>query len=211
MVKFTKEVSSVENGVVVGTVNKYKMRNPLGRLLIENFDRTIAELVSKVKPTTILEVGCGEGHITEILLNVTNASSLRCTDISDAILNEAKAAVHSNKVFFEKKSIYELEVASHQSNLVVCCEVLEHLEAPLLGLEKLVSVAAPYCLLSVPREPIFRTLNFIRGSYLSDFGNSPGHLQHWSKKDFIKLVGTKLEILEIESPLPWTVILGKVR
>ncbi len=210
MVKFIKEVSQVENEVVVGTVNKYKMRNPIGRLLVENFDQKIANLVDKIKPATILEVGCGEGHITEILLDVTNAS-LWCTDISEAILNEAKESVRSSKIFFEKKSIYELEVASHQANMVVCCEVLEHLEDPILGLEKLVSVAAPYCLLSVPREPIFRTLNFLRGSYLSDFGNSPGHLQHWSRRGFIKLVSTKLEILEIETPLPWTVILGKVR
>jgi 2-polyprenyl-3-methyl-5-hydroxy-6-metoxy-1,4-benzoquinol methylase len=210
MVKLNKSSLPEEEGVVIGTVNKYEMRNPVGRLLIDNFDKTIADLASTIKPTTILEVGCGEGHLTKILLDVTDAS-IQCTDLSEAIFNKPKEAHYFNRVSFQKKSIYELEPKADKANLVVCCEVLEHLEEPNLGLEKLACVAAPYCLLSVPREPMFRTLNFIRGSYFTQLGNSPGHIQHWSKRGFIKLVETKFELQQVRSPLPWTVILGKVR
>ncbi|MGE5656551.1 MAG: class I SAM-dependent methyltransferase [Actinomycetota bacterium] len=211
MIKQTQKLPLVENGIVVGTgSNKYQMRNPIGQLLIKQFDHTLAALVKEINPKTILEVGCGEGHVTQILLDQTEAT-LQCTDISDAILKEAKEAVPSSRVSFANKSIYELKSEVDQAELVVCCEVLEHLENPLLGLEKLSTVAAPYCLLSVPREPIFRTLNFIRGAHFTQFGNSPGHVQHWSRRGFIKLVQTKFKLIKVVTPLPWTVILARIQ
>lgn len=211
MIKQTQKLPLVENGIVVGTgSNKYQMRNPIGQLLIKQFDHTLAALVKEINPKTILEVGCGEGHVTQILLDQTEAT-LQCTDISDAILKEAKDAVLSSRVSFANKSIYELKSEVDQAELVVCCEVLEHLENPLLGLEKLSTVAAPYCLLSVPREPIFRTLNFIRGAHFTQFGNSPGHVQHWSRRGFIKLVQTKFKLIKVVTPLPWTVILARIQ
>ena len=209
MIQPNDNILKSEHGTVVGTVNKYQMRNSLGRLLIKNFDKTVGELTKIVNPESILEVGCGEGHVTNILLDVTDAQ-IRCTDIAEEIFHEPDSCYRS-RVSFHKRSIYELNQQEDQANLVICCEVLEHLESPLLGLEKLAKLANPYCLLSVPREPIFRTLNFLRGAYFKDLGNSPGHIQHWSKRGFIKLVQTQFEILVVEAPLPWTVILAKVR
>lgn len=210
MIKPAKKTPLVENGIVVGTgSNKYEMRNPVGRLLLKQFDQTIIEIVNQINPNTILEVGCGEGHVTQILLEQT-AAKIHCTDISDTILGITKSAIASPRVDFANQSIYDLNTDTDQAELVVCCEVLEHLENPLLGLEKLASVAAPYCILSVPREPRFRLLNFLRGAYFTEFGNSPGHIQHWSKTGFVRLVATKFKILEVRALLPWTVILARV-
>lgn len=209
--KKSRKSPLIENGIVVGTgSNKYQMRNPIGKLLIQQFDRTISKLVREINPKTILEVGCGEGHVTQILLNQTNAS-IHCTDISHTILKQAQDAIASPRASFDNKSIYELNSEVDRAELVVCCEVLEHLENPFLGLEKIASVASPYCLLSVPREPIFRTLNLIRGAHIAQFGNSPGHIQHWSKRSFFKLVQTQFEIIKVMTPLPWTVILAKIQ
>ncbi|MDB9512887.1 methyltransferase [Kamptonema animale CS-326] len=211
MIKQREKSPVIENGIVVGTgSNKYQMRNPIGQLLLKHFADTIAEIVKEINPQTILEVGCGEGHITKVLVDSSDAK-IHCTDISNTILNIAKDAISSPRVSFENKNIYELKSETEGSDIVVCCEVLEHLDDPILGLEKLYNVASPYCLLSVPREPIFRTLNFIRGAHFSQFGNSPGHIQHWSKRGFIKLVQTKFEIIKVKSPLPWTVILAKIK
>jgi len=211
MIKQTQKSPLIENGIVVGTgSNKYQMRNPIGQLLLKQFSRTIAEIVREINPQTILEVGCGEGHITKVLVENTEAK-IKCTDISNAIINVAKEAVKSPRVSFENKNIYDLKPKLELSELVICCEVLEHLENPMLGLEKLYSVSSPYCLLSVPREPIFRTLNFIRGAHFTQFGNSPGHIQHWSKTGFVKLVQSKFEIIKVMTPLPWTVILAKIK
>ncbi|WP_250125043.1 class I SAM-dependent methyltransferase [Chroococcidiopsis sp. CCMEE 29] len=212
MIKQDRKTPLVEDGIVVGTgSNKYEIRNPVGRFLLHQFDQSIAELISTVRPSTILEVGCGEGHVTNILLSNTNAF-IYCTDISEKILDIAKNAILCpHRVSFEKRSIYDLRSDKDRAELVVCCEVLEHLNDPYRGLDKLASVASPYCILSVPREPMFRTLNFLRGAYSAQFGNSPGHIQHWSTKGFVRLVQTKFEIIEVRSLLPWTVVLARTR
>ena len=45
-----------------------------------------------------------------------------------------------------------------------------------------------WLLVSVPREPLWRGLNLARGSYLRELGNTPGHLNHWSKRRFASLL-----------------------
>jgi hypothetical protein len=62
-------------------------------------------------------------------------------------------------------------------------------------------------ILSVPREPLWRLLNIARGHYMCSFGNTPGHLQHWSASRFRSLVGRHAEIVESRTPLPWTMLL----
>lgn len=200
----------LEDGVVVGTAsNKYQMKNPIARYLLNGFDSTILDLTSDLNPKSITEVGCGEGHVTRLLLDSTQAS-ISGMDISDEILDIARATVeNSERVSFEKKSIYDISENDDAADLVVCCEVLEHLEDPALGLQRLSEIAAPYALVSVPREPIFRSMNFVRGAYVKDFGNSPGHLQHWSKTSFAKFVSTQFDIVDLRSPLPWTMLLAR--
>jgi hypothetical protein len=52
----------------------------------------------------------------------------------------------------------------------------------------------------------------IRGKYLSDFGNTPGHLNHWSKRGFLHLLSnTGFNLISIECPLPWMMVLGKFK
>ncbi len=46
-----------------------------------------------------------------------------------------------------------------------------------------------HLLVSVPREPLWRGLNMARGAYIKDLGNTPGHLNHWSRKAFVELLG----------------------
>ena len=41
---------------------------------------------------------------------------------------------------------------------------------------------AAHLLVSVPREPLWRALNVARGAYLRELGNTPGHVNHWSKR-----------------------------
>ncbi len=122
--------------------------------------------------------------MVKLLLEATDAPIL-ATDLSESVLAEAKQAVPSDRVRFRVADIMALEPVEPAPDLVVCCEVLEHLPDPLGGLAALQRQRANWYLLSVPREPIWRALNMARGAYLKDFGNSPGHLQHWSQKGFL--------------------------
>lgn len=86
------------------------------------------------------------------------------------------------------------------ADLIVCCEVLEHLERPEEGLRALQRVVGRYLIVSVSREPIWCVLNLARGKYIADFGNTPGHIQHWSKRGFVALVSKYFEVVEVKIP-----------
>jgi 2-polyprenyl-3-methyl-5-hydroxy-6-metoxy-1,4-benzoquinol methylase len=191
--------------------NKYESKNPIAKLLVGGFVRTLNELKGKVTVRTVHEVGCGEGYLSPLFSHP--GVEVRASDISENCINLAKkaAATQGRGINFVTKNIYDLTPESDSAELVVCCEVLEHLDDPARALDILASLAKPYLLCSVPREPLWCALNMMRGKYLSDWGNTPGHFQHWSKSAFIRFISTRFEILEVRSPLPWTFLLAKVR
>jgi ubiquinone/menaquinone biosynthesis C-methylase UbiE len=199
----------IENGVVVGTAGgKYELKNPIARYLLAGFDRAFVQLVSKVLPGTILEVGCGEGHVTRILLEHTSASIL-ATDLSPTVLEEARSnCPRTDRLRFGVADVEKLRPLTSLPDMVVCCEVLEHLKDPVGGLRELLNQRAQWYLLSVPREPLWRVMNMARGAYFKDFGNSPGHIQHWSKRTFLRfIIEEGLNPIAYKSPLPWTMVL----
>jgi len=52
-------------GTVTGnTYDKYGTTNPVARRLQAGFERTLEELFKQAAPTTLLDVGCGEGVLT---------------------------------------------------------------------------------------------------------------------------------------------------
>jgi len=54
-----------ENGIVVGNAyDKYGSSNPIERWLVNGFASALTELVDRVKPASIYEIGCGEGYWT---------------------------------------------------------------------------------------------------------------------------------------------------
>ena len=162
-------------------------------------------MARRAKPTTIHEVGCGEGHVLAALSELNKP--LRGSDVSESSLSIAKREIekHGLGVPLHIRSVYELQ-ADDSADLIVCCEVLEHLVDPSLALESLLSVTKGELILSVPREPIWHILNMSRGKYWNALGNTPGHYNHWTKKQFVDFVSEQANILEVRSPLPWTLI-----
>jgi 2-polyprenyl-3-methyl-5-hydroxy-6-metoxy-1,4-benzoquinol methylase len=196
----------IENGIIIGTSgNKFATKNPLAIYLLKGFDNAIVQMVRFSSPTNVLEVGCGEGHVTKLILENSNARIL-ATDISQSIIDQTRKDLNDTRVTYQVGPLETLTCEGH-FDLVVCCEVLEHLYDPNVGLDRLRSFNADWYLLSVPREPIWRAMNMARGTYLSQWGNSPGHIQHWSKRSFLRLVSRYFEIVQVKSPLPWTVLL----
>ena len=112
---------------------------------------------------------------------------------------------------FKVRNIYDLEPGPDSADLIVCCEVFEHLEHPEEGLRALQRVATNYVIISVPREPIWCILNMVRGKYLAHFGNTPGHVQHWSRRSLVRLVDIYFDVVDVRNPLPWTMLLCRVR
>jgi ubiquinone/menaquinone biosynthesis C-methylase UbiE len=192
---------------VLGNVyDKYTTQNPIAHLLFQNFLQSVRGLLEKVPADSVLEVGCGEGHLSQLLTSWLQPSRICGVDLSPKLFEPEHRVDMS--VMFSCQSAYRLGFRGNSFDLVVGAEVLEHLAEPLSALREIQRVAGRYVLLSVPREPIWRVMNFARFTYWRDLGNTPGHLQHWSSGSFVDLVGSLFEILEVRRPLPWTVVLA---
>jgi hypothetical protein len=70
--------------------------------------------------------------------------------------------------------------------------------------------ASRHVLVSVPHEPLWRALNLARGAYWRDLGNTPGHVNHFSKRAIVSLCARHGEVIETRSPFPWTMVLVRV-
>lgn len=205
-----------EQGVVFGnTYDKYGSRNPVVRALMRGFTRGLEAFVERAAPASIHEVGCGEGYWG--LRWARRGVPYRGTDFSAGAIDYARANARGAGVdpdAFSVRSVYDLSPESDGADLVVCCEVLEHLEDPRTALARLEAAARRHLILSVPREPLWRVLNVLRGAYLSDLGNTPGHVQHWSRRAFVRFVAgaaPAFEVVDHRAPLPWTLLLCRRR
>lgn len=200
-----------ELGNVAGNYyDKYHARNPVARYLMDRFLADFDELATVTNARTVYEVGCGEGHLSLRLLH--RGLQVRGCDLDDPMARKAAQTVSAAgfPAEFSPRSVYDLTPEEASAELVVCCEVLEHLPDPESAIRVLATLARPWLLVSVPREPIWRVLNVARGKYLAAAGNTPGHIQHWSTKSFIALLKRHVWIIEVRKPLPWTMVLCRI-
>jgi 2-polyprenyl-3-methyl-5-hydroxy-6-metoxy-1,4-benzoquinol methylase len=205
---FSKETNTKVSDLFAGVAHadKYQSGNWIAQKLVNNFMKSILTAVQQAGSTDVHEVGCGEGHILGILAK--NNFIVRGCDISQESLSVARleSAKRNLDIALEIKSIYDLNPAQDVADTVLCCEVLEHLTDPEEGLKRLLSITRKDLVISVPNEPIWHILNMARGKYLSALGNTPGHYQQWSKKQFVRFVDKHAEIISVKTPLPWTLI-----
>ncbi len=191
--------------------DKYQSRNIIEKHLMRRFLKTFDRLVRITGARDAHEVGCGEGNLTFRLADM--GLTVRSFDIAPEVIEIASenAAARGFTIPFRTASIYDLVPSEDSASLIVCCEVMEHLVDPPRALAILASLARPYLLISVPREPIWRILNLMRGAYISNAGNTPGHIQHWSTKAFVGFLKEQFHVQAIERPLPWTMVLCRAR
>lgn len=189
--------------------SKYTTRNPVARLLMAGFLRDFDSLVAASGAASVLEVGCGEGYLARRL--AARGLNVVATEPDSEALGQAVRLTAENglAIRFEHAAIEELDPSNHAVSLVVCCEVLEHVASPDDSLEHLSKLAAPWLLASVPREPLWRVLNLARGAYWHSLGNTPGHVNHWSRHAFLNFLKKDFEVVAVRSPLPWTLVLAR--
>src|SRR5262245_44921855 len=164
-------------------------------------------LVERTGASEAHEVGCGESELSIRLAR--RGLRVRGSDAFPAVVEKARrrAALAREEIEFEVKPVEMLEPDRASAELVLCCEVLEHLEDPQRALDVIAELARPWLIASVPREPLWRVLNLARLSYISHLGNTPGHENHWSKRGFVRFLARRFDVVEVMSPLPWTMAL----
>lgn len=188
--------------------DKYNTRNPIARRMMQGYFSALDSLLDIIKEDvhSILEAGCGEGEVSFHVFDYFGGkANQEAFDISQAVIEGAQK--RNPKIAFSAGDIYKVDMGSDHE-LVLCCEVLEHMEQPEKVIERLFLQTSRYLIVSVPNEPVWRILNMARGKYIKDLGNTPGHIQHWSSAKFLKMFSDfNCRILEVRKPLPWTMLL----
>jgi ubiquinone/menaquinone biosynthesis C-methylase UbiE len=202
----TQEHRMSSGGVVGNVYDKYGTRNPIARMLMRRFLEAVTELYDHAGPSTVLEVGCGEGLLAQhFVTHGARPERFEATDVDTSRIASDLDPIISVR----QASIYELPYDDAEFDLVVCCEVLEHVERPADAFAELARVAAKRVLVSTPWEPLWRILNVMRGRYLRELGNTPGHIQHFTRAELERLASTSLRVLARRRPIPWTILLGE--
>ena len=192
------------------TYDKYGSTNPVVRRLMAGFERTLQELYAQAAPRTVLDVGCGEGVLSAQWAQQPGTERVVGIDLADPKLEAEWATRTHPRLEFRALEAEHTDYADASFELVAATEVLEHVSDPEVVLAEMARVASRHLLVSVPHEPLWRALNMARGAYLKDLGNTPGHLNHWTRRGFVALCNRHGTVTEVRSPFPWTMLLVTV-
>ncbi len=182
---------------------KHETTNPVVRALLDRFHDRVRREVEAIRPESTLDVGCGEGFVLRALGEA--AGRVYACDLSPTAVEACRAAVPG--VEAQVASATDLPYDDDAFDVVICLEVLEHLDDPSVAVRELARVSRGHLVLSVPWEPWFQLGNLARGKYLSRWGNHPEHVQRWSPGGFRRmLLGTgAVGPVQVRTSFPWTV------
>jgi ubiquinone/menaquinone biosynthesis C-methylase UbiE len=190
-------------------MGKYKNQNPIARWLTDGFFAAVGNVLQQL-PTDyrLLEIGCGPGESTRRILSMLKGQYLEASEYEQKLVDLHHQ--HSFPVPLRQESVYELQREDDAFDAVIMLEVLEHLQDYEAALQEVFRVARKHVIISVPNEPLWRILNFMRGKYWSAWGNTPGHLNHWSSNSLARLIGQYGTVIDLQTPTPWTIVLAEV-
>jgi len=198
-------------GVVTGnTYDKYGSTNPVVKRLMANFERTLGELFSQAAPTSLLDVGCGEGVLVHEWAQAITPARVVGIDLEEPSIQAGWAGRQAPNLEYKVMKAEDLPFADGEFDVASAIEVLEHVPDPAHTVAEMARVAQRHLLVSVPREPLWRGLNLARGAYLKQLGNTPGHVNHWTKRAFVELLSRHGEVVAARSPFPWTMLLVRL-
>jgi ubiquinone/menaquinone biosynthesis C-methylase UbiE len=206
----TAVTRDAEGTVTGNTYDKYGSTNPVVRRLMAGFERSLEELFARADPSSLLDVGCGEAVLTHKWAQRLAPRRVVGIDLEDPSIQAEWEKRQAPNLTYRVMKAENLPFADSEFDAATAIEVLEHVPDPAHTVAEMARVAERWLLVSVPREPLWRTLNVARGAYLKELGNTPGHVNHWSKRSFVKMLSRHGEVVEARSPFPWTMLLVRL-
>jgi 2-polyprenyl-3-methyl-5-hydroxy-6-metoxy-1,4-benzoquinol methylase len=204
-------VTVSKDGVVTGnTYDKYGSGNPVVRRLMSGFESALDELFESAAPRSVLDVGCGEGVLVHRWAQRLSDGRVVGVDLEEQSIQAGWAERRAPNLSYRVIESAELPFADGEFDLAAAIEVLEHVPDPERTLAEMARCATGHLLVSVPREPLWRMLNMARGAYWPALGNTPGHINHFSRRAFIRMLARHGEVVEVRSPFPWTMLLVRL-
>ena len=183
--------------------DKHHSGNPVVRFLMDRFHACLRDRLIELRPGSILDTGCGEGYTTRVIrATLPEAGILAGSDLDAPILAAARRSCPGLLTF--AASAGALPMPDDAFDLVIGCEMLEHLDDPEAALREMRRVSRGPCLFSVSWEPVWRALNVARGAYWSAWGNTPGHVNHWSRRRLRRLLEAHFTEVRLIPCWTWT-------
>jgi len=198
--------------------DKMVIANRIERRAIRRFDKCLARLIAQCPASRILDVGCGNGARAASLARERGAmTEVVGVDLpgSDNLLEAAWASISEPNLRFETADAMCLPFRDGHFQLVTAIETLEHFADPERALTEIRRVCSGFLVASVPQEPIWRVLNVAAGRHIEGrpsrrWGDTPGHVNHWSRREFADLLSAHGKVVEVRSRLPWSVALVRL-
>lgn len=189
---------------------KYRAKNPIKRKLIGRFVDRVTELFHDGgAPKSVLEIGVGEGFLSGHLSAIHPNTKFSGVDIQASDLELLRAKFPHIQAY--EGSIYDLSSLPGGYDLVMCCEVLEHLERPEDALDQIVRLRPKRVVLTVPHEPWFMLSNLAMGKNVTRLGNDIEHCNHFTVPSFRKLLSTRFNLTTVTTSYPWILATGTPR
>lgn len=184
--------------------SKYDTRNPLVRRVVGRFLGELDALLGTLAPADLLDIGCGEGFVTEHLAERL-APGARVVGLDRDVpkLRAAWAARNAARVELITGDARALPFGDGAFDVATLIEMLQVVPDPPQALAEAVRVARRAVVVTVPEEPLWRALNMARGAYLPRLGNTPGHVHHWSRRAFAELLAAHGQIVSLRRCRPW--------
>ncbi len=192
------------------TYDKYGTSNPVAQRLVAGFLRELDVMVDAARPRELLDVGCGEGIVTARMAARANVAHALGLDRDSEALSDHWMRHRSERLDFAVADAHSLPFGDGSWDMACAIEILEQVDDPRAVVGELARVARRHVLVSVPRQPVWRILNFARGAYVRSWGVSPGSVRSFSTRSFVELCRTVGEPVAVASPFPWTIVLLRV-
>lgn len=186
---------------------KYHTGNPIVRWMLNRFLAAIRNCVEEVSPASIVDIGCGEGLVVESLRGSLGTFRYLGIDVNADSIQEARR--RNPGLSFLVADLFSAGASETVADLVLCLEVLEHLEEPERALHSIIAWGRS-AVISVPWEPYFRAGTLLRGKYVRRLGNHPEHVQQFNVVRFRRLLETSLDSVDVRISFPWLIGTGRV-
>lgn len=170
--------------------NKHTTSSWIYRKHIGIFLQKLTAVVESLEAGSLLDAGCGEGFVVDHLHRHNPELKITGIDVSEAAVEYARANFGESGRF-RTGSVYKLPFSDKSFDVVLCSEVLEHLDDPTAALLELKRVARTHVLITVPLEPYFQWLNTL--GRLLRFNPDAGHVNFWTARTFEQFINAQFE------------------
>jgi len=152
---------------------------------MDAFRRFLLSKIEPAQPSTLLDSGCGEGYLADELKRSFPGCRITGIDASEGAIDYARLHFGSSAEL-HVGDLFALPFPDRSFDVVVCSEVLEHLDDPARAFAELRRVARRRVVLTVPLEPWFKFFNDIARKV--GISEDPGHVQFWTHDGFKQFV-----------------------